>query len=324
MASRLKVLLLAPTARSFWEEEVLQLVAPRHDVIRFDSRKDPAPQLQGVEAVIDLGGGPKDKRALADQATSLKLWQLISTGFDTIDLEYWRKKRTPVANTPGASSAVALAECALMLMIMVSRRWPESQALLRKRVVGGPMGLDLENHRLGLVGFGASAIELARRAKSFSMKISAIDVRPVSLEEQQELGVDFVGGPAELEEVVSHSDFLSLHLHLNQETRHIINAGKLRLMKPTAFLINVARGALVDEAALYTALIEKRLAGAGLDVFGEEPVDPASPLLQLPNVVAAPHIAGQTKGTAKHRAAMVAENLERLARGLEPIYRIDQ
>ncbi len=301
MVPRLKMLLLAPTALSFWEEEVLQLVAPCHDVIRFDSRKDPAPQFQGVEAVVDLGGGPKNKRPLADLAASVKLWQLVSTGFDTFDLGYWREKRIPVANTPGASSAVALAECALMLMIMVSRRWPEAEALLRQRVVGRPMGLDLENRRLGLVGFGASAIELARRAKSFSMKISAIDIRPVSLEEQQELGVDFVGGPAELDQVLRQSDFLSLHLHLNRETRHLMNADKLRLMKPTAFLINVARGALVDEAALYTALIEKRLAGAGLDVFSEEPVDPESPLLRLPNVVAAPHIAGQTKGTAQHR-----------------------
>ena len=269
-------------------------------------------------------GGPRDKRPLADLAGSVKLWQLVSTGFDTFDVDYWRERKIPVANTPGGSSAVALAECALMLMIMVSRRWPESQALLRDRVVGRPKGLDLENRRLGLVGFGASAIELARRAKSFSMKISAIDVRSVSQEEQRELGVDFVGGPDELDQVIGHSDFLSLHLHLNRETRHIMDARRLRLMKPTAFLINVARGALVDQAALHAALIEKQLAGAGLDVFAEEPVDPDSPLLQLPNVVAAPHIAGQTQGTAERRAAMAAENLDRVARGLDPIYRIDR
>ena len=156
------------------------------------------------------------------------------------------------------------------------------------------------------------------------MKISAIDIRSVSPQEQEELGVDFVGGPDQLDQVIGHSDYLSLHLHLNRETRHTIDARRLRLMKPTAYLINVARGALVDQEALYEALIEKQLAGAGLDVFAEEPVDPDSPLLQLPNVVAAPHIAGQTQETAERRAAMAAENLDRVARGLDPIYRIDQ
>lgn len=323
MAPRLKVLLLASPPPNFWVEEALKLIAPRHQVVPFDPKQDPAPQLQGVDAVLDMGG-PKDKRPLADLAGSVKLWQLVSTGFDTFDVDYWRARRIPVANTPGGSSAVSLAECALMLMIMVSRRWPEAQALLRDRVVGRPKGLDLENRRLGLVGFGASAIELARRAKSFSMKISAIDIRSISQDEQRELGVDFVGGPAELDQVIGHSDYLSLHLHLNRETRHTIDARRLRLMKPTAFLINVARGALVDQEALYAALIEKQLAGAGLDVFAEEPVDPDSPLLQLPNLVAAPHIAGQTQETAERRAAMAAENLDRVARGLEPIYRIDQ
>ena len=324
MAPSIKVLLLATPPPDFWEKEALKLIGPRHQVVRFDPRQDPTPQLQGVDAVLDLGG-PKDKKPLADLlAGSVKLWQLVSTGFDNFDVDYWRERRIPVANTPGGSSAVSLAECALMLMIMVSRRWPEAQALLRDRVVGRPKGLDLENRRLGLVGFGASAIELARRARSFSMKISAIDIRSVSREEQEEFGVDFVGGPDQLDEMIAHSDYLSLHLHLNRETRHTIDSRRLRLMKPTAYLINVARGALVDQEALYAALIEKQLAGAGLDVFAEEPVDPDSPLLQLPNVVAAPHIAGQTQETAERRAAMAAENLDRVADGLDPIYRIDQ
>ena len=323
MAPRLKVLLFASPPPNFWVKEALKLIAHRHEVVSFDPKQDPAPQLKDVDAVLDMGG-PDDKRPLADLAGSVKLWQLVSTGFDDFDVGYWRERRIPVANTPGGSSAVSLAECALMLMIMVSRRWPEAQALLRDRVVGRPKGLDLENRRLGLVGFGASAIELARRARSFSMKISAIDIRSISREEQKELGVDFVGGPDQLDEMIAHSDYLSLHLHLNRETRHIIDGRRLRLMKPTAYLINVARGALVDQEALYAALIEKQLAGAGLDVFAEEPVDPDSPLVQLPNVVAAPHIAGQTQETAERRAAMAAENLDRVARGLDPIYRIDR
>ena len=323
MTRRLKVLLLPSDPPSFWEKEVIRVVNPHHDLTYFNYENSPDPQFQGVEVVIDLAGS-KRKREMADLAVSIQLWQLVATGFDTFELDYWREKQIPVANTPGPSSAVALAECALMFMMMLSRRWPETQSHLKQRIVGSPMGVDLVNRRLGLIGFGASAIELARRAKSFSMKISAIDVRSVSLEEQQQLGVDFVGGPGELDDVIRQSDFLSLHIHLNQETRYLMDKRRFSLMKPSAFLINVARGALVDESALYQALIEGKLAGAGLDVFAQEPIDPESSLLSLPNVVGAPHIAGQTERTAQHRAAMVAENLDRLAHGLEPLYRIDQ
>ena len=207
---------------------------------------------------------------------------------------------------------------------MLSRCWHETQIHLDKSIVGIPIGTELKNRRLGLIGFGASATALAKRAMNFSMKISAIDILQVSQEEQEELGGDFFGGPNELDKVLRPSDFISLHLHLNQDTHHLMNDTKFRLMKPTAFLINVARGALVDESALYTALTEKKLAGAGLDVFSKEPIDPKSPLLLLPNVIATPHTAGQTDGTLENRINMVVENLNQVACGLEPIYRIDQ
>src|SRR6202041_748955 len=126
------------------------------------------------------------------------------------------------------------------------------------------------------------------------MKVSAIDVRDISPKEQRDFGLEFVGKPSDLDQLVRECDYLSLHLHLNNETRHIIDAPRLKLMKPTAFLINVSRGALVDETALYAALAEKRIGGAGFDVFGNEPVDPASPLLKLANVVGTPHITGVT------------------------------
>ena len=132
-----------------------------------------------------------------------------------------------------------------------------------------------------------------------------------------------MGKPEDLDRVVSESDYLSLHLHLNQQTRHIIDDRRIRLMKPTAYLINVARGALVDEQALHAALMEGRLAGAGLDVFSDEPVDPNNALLKLPNVVATPHISGVTDGTSRRRAACAAQNVDRIAAGLEALYRID-
>jgi phosphoglycerate dehydrogenase-like enzyme len=211
----------------------------------------------------------------------------------------------------------------MMFMIMLAHRWCESQDNLRQGTLYAPLGSELVNKRLGLVGFGASARELARRAKAFAMRISAVDIRDISEEEQREFGLEFVGTPRDLDRVIQQSDYLSLHLHLNDETRHIIDARRLAMMKPTAHLINVARGALVDEQALYSALAEGRLAGAGLDVFSTEPIDPDHPLLKLPNVVATPHIAGATDGTSNRRAAFTAKNIDRIADGLEPLHRLD-
>ena len=132
-----------------------------------------------------------------------------------------------------------------------------------------------------------------------------------------------MGTPDDLDRVVAESDFLSLHLHLTQETRHVIDARRLALMKPTASIINVARGELVDEEAMHEALLAGRLGGAGLDVFATEPPDPTLPVYQLPNVVATPHISGATDGTSRRRAGAVAENVNRIAQGLPPLYRVD-
>ena len=161
------------------------------------------------------------------------------------------------------------------------------------------------------------------RALPFGMRILAIDIRDVGADEVREFGVEFAGKPADLDKVIAESDVVSLHLHLNDKTRHTIDALRLRLMKPTAFLINVARGALVDEAALEEALVEGRIGGAGLDAFGREPPDVTSPIFSLPNVIATPHTSGTTDGTSRRRAQASAENVDRIAAGLEPLYRVD-
>jgi len=126
-----------------------------------------------------------------------------------------------------------------------------------------------------------------------------------------------------MDKVIAESDYVSLHLHLNSETEHTMNARRIGLMKPNAYLINVARGALIDESALLAALRECRIAGAGLDVFSSEPLDANSPLLAMPNVIATPHIAGVTDGTSRRRAEFAAANIERVANGLEPLSRVD-
>jgi len=137
-----------------------------------------------------------------------------------------------------------------------------------------------------------------------------------------EIQPDLLGGPDDLDRVVADCDFLSTHLHLTANTRHIIDARRLGLMKPTACVINVARGGLIDEEALYQALLDNRLGGAGLDVFADEPPDPTNPVYQLPNVFVTPHTGGSTDGTSRKRASFADDNLDRYARGEEIAARV--
>ena len=150
----------------------------------------------------------------------------------------------------------------------------------------------------------------------------AIDVRSIGEDEILDYGLEYAAGPADLDRVVAECDILSLHLHLTEETCHIIDERRLSLMKPSAFLINVSRGRLVDEATLTEALVAGRIGGAGLDVFGQEPPDMSSPLFQLPSVIATPHISGVTDGTSRNRAAAAAANVDRVAEGVDPLYRV--
>jgi D-3-phosphoglycerate dehydrogenase len=210
-----------------------------------------------------------------------------------------------------------------MLLLMLARRYPVARERLLEGQMYDTMGSELEGLSLGLVGFGASAKALAVRARAFGMHISAIDIREVGPDEIAEHGVSWVGGPAELDDMLGSCDVVSLHLHLNDQTRHTIDERRLGLMRPGAFLINVARGELVDEAALERGLLSGRLGGAGLDVFGVEPPDVGRPIFGLPNVIALPHVAAATDGTSRKRAECVAENVDRVAHGLEPNYRVD-
>ena len=314
---------LDPSMFRPWGEDVVAAVGDRHNLKILDSSQPIAPQFEGVDAVIDQGGSAGTREMADAAAGQVRLWQILGTGIDHFDMDYWRSKNIPVANCPGVFSATALAECAMMFILMLARRYPVTQANLRAGQMYEPAGLELDGLKLGIVGFGASGMELARRARAFGMRIFAIDIRDVGEDETREFGVEFVGKPEDLDKVLAESDVVSLHLHLNDETRHTINARRLRLMKPSAFLINVARGALVDEAALETALTEGRIGGAGLDAFGKEPPDMSSPMFSLPNVIATPHISGATDGTSRKRARAAARNVDRIAAGLEPLYRVD-
>lgn len=228
----------------------------------------------------------------------------------------------PLTHTPGPFSSIALAEHSLFLMLFFAKNFFASQRSLHSKVLCQPLNDELSGKTLGLIGFGASGRELAKRAWTMGMRVMAIDKENYPMTVLKKFHLEFFGNPSRLDEVLGKADYLSLHVPLTSETRHMIDRRAFERMKPNAVLINVSRGEIVDEGALVEALLRKQIGGAGLDVFSEEPVDPSHPLLHMNNVVATPHVAGVTSGTSRRRAQVLAENVDRVAKGLPLLYEV--
>jgi phosphoglycerate dehydrogenase-like enzyme len=318
---RLKVLYLpnAVLGEKPWSEDAICECSRSHDLQVFDPDAPAEPQFEGVDVVVDMGGGGTPEQFRMARDAGVRFVQSQTTGLDHVPVALMKELGIKVAHCPGTLSAVALAESAMMFILMLAHRYAEAKTNFRERELYSPVGLELVGKTLSLIGFGASAVALARRAKSFDMRVMAIDIRKIDDDIIDEIGPEFLGTPDDLDRIISEADYLSPHLHLTPATRHTIDARRIGLMKPTAFLVNVARGALVDEETLYDALLNGRIAGAGLDVFSTEPFDPTIPVFDLPNVIATPHTAGVTDGTSRNRARFAAENLDRWAQDLEPL-----
>ena len=281
----------------------------------YDPDRPMAEQFEGVEVVIDPGGAVGTRAQIdAGLAAGVKLWQVTTNGTDHVDVAYFLEQGLALANSPGRLSAVPLAEHALMWILCFAKSFNKNRAAGWQR----ELVVELAGQKLGLIGFGASARELARRAWPLGLQIMAIDVVEFPQAELDEFHVEFLGGPEQLDHVLAQVDYLSLHVHLNATTRQMIDRRALGLMKPTAVLINVARGELIDEAALVEALQKGQLKGAGLDVFEEEPLPADHPLLQLDNVFLTPHSSGYTPQTPRRRMEAAVANVERIAKGQPP------
>lgn len=267
-----------------------------------------------VDGLVDEG--------LYRAAPKLKLIQLLSAGYDRADLAAARRARVPIANNGGAN-AVSVAEHALMLMLAVCRRLPlQHENVRRGRWRGNetPRVHELRGRTLGIVGLGTIGKKTARLARAFGMTVQYYDVARLSEDAEDALGVRF----RLLGEIFRGSDVVSLHVPLNPSTRGLVGARELALLKPTAVLVNTSRGPVVDEAALTAALGEGRIAGAGLDVFDQEPPDPDNPLFSLDNVVLTAHLAGPTVESAPARLRNAFDNVERVERGEAPLWVIPE
>ena len=268
----------------------------------------------GEADVLVSGTEPVTARVL-EAAAHLKVITKHGVGYENIDLDAARARDIPVAIAGGAI-ADAVADMALALLLALARQVPQGDASVKAGQWKRFVGPELRGKTLGVVGLGQIGKGVCRRAKGFGMNLVAADTY-----EDRTFAASWGVRYVPLDDLLAASDFVSLHAPVTPETRRLIDADKLALMKPTAYLINTARGELVDETALCEALKKGRIAGAATDVFTKEPPGD-SPLLLLDNFIAMPHSGGQTHEGLRRMGEITAENALRVLRGEEPLYRV--
>lgn len=274
-------------------------------------------KVKGIDGLLCLLADTIDKEVMEAAGPQLKIIANYAVGYNNIDVEEATKKGIMVTNTPGVLTETT-ADLAWALMMAIARRIVEGDKFVRAGKFRGwePMlllGTDLYGATLGIVGFGRIGQAVARRAIGFNMKVLYYSRSRVNEQIEKELNATYV----DLETLLKESDFVSLHLPLTKQTYHLIGQDQLKLMKKEAYLINTARGPIVDEKALVKALKENWIRGAALDVFENEPqIEPE--LLELENVVLAPHIGSASYNTRTKMSIMAAENIVKALSGEIP------
>jgi phosphoglycerate dehydrogenase-like enzyme len=278
--------------------------------IKYASSYDRREQLDlAAEADFIWVGSPSVDAEMIDKAPKLKIIHKCGIGVDKIDLEAARAKGVKVYITGGVN-AIPVAEMTLMLIMAVLRRFVYADVNLRKgkwlsAEIRG-VSQHLTGKTVGIVGMGNIGRNFAKLLKGFECKVYYYDVCRPSPAVESALGITY----SSLGELLKNSEVISLHIPLTPETENMINRETLAMMNKNAILVNTARGGLIDEKALVEALQKETIAGAGLDVFEMEPVDPRSPLLAMDNVVLSPHLAGSTINNLPVRAKHIARNLD--------------
>jgi len=268
-----------------------------------------------LEQVKDIDGllcllNEKVDAMIMDAAPRLKVISNCAVGYDNIDIAEATKRGIPVGNTPGVLSE-STADFAFALLMAAARRVVEADKYTRNglwQVPWEPMlllGQDIHHSTLGIVGLGRIGIEVARRAKGFQMHVLYHN-RARREDVERKLGVEYV---ATLSELLSRSDFVSLHVPLTKDTKGMIGPTEFSMMKPTSILVNTSRGQVVDQKALYNALKSGQIVAAAIDVTEVEPIPVDDPLLTLENIIIAPHMASASTATRAKIATMAAANL---------------
>jgi len=280
-----------------WEDE---LPPPRDELLR---------RVAGCDGVLTLLTDRVDDEFLDMAGPQLKVVSNYAVGFDNVDVAACARRRIPVGNTPGVLTETT-ADLAFALLMAAARRLPEGDRYVRDGNwrTWGPLlllGPDVHGATIGIVGFGRIGQAVARRAAGFGMTILYHDVHELPDDVTAPLGAAY----ATLDELLARSDFISLHVNLTDETRHLINVRTLAVMKPTAVLVNTSRGPVIDQIALADALRDGTIWAAALDVTDPEPIPMDDPLVGLDNCLIVPHIASASRATRGRMAAMAAANL---------------
>ena len=296
------------------------ILADAAEVIEYQPNRplDEASIRQAAEGCVGIVSQLMDPiRDTVLSTPGLKCVSNVAVGFDNIDIPAATAHKVMVTNTPGVLDD-ATADFAFTLLMAAARRIVEADSFTRSGRFRGwaidmMLGQDVFGATLGIVGVGRIGRGVAHRAKGFNMRVLYYDPQPLPREAEEQLGATRV----DLNRLIAESDFISVHVPLTQETLHLISTAQFNAMKRNAILVNTSRGPVVDEAALVEALNGRKLAGAGLDVYEREPaVHPG--LLQMPNVVLAPHIASATVRTRSEMSAMAARNMATAVRGGRP------
>ncbi len=271
--------------------------------------------LDGMEGAIVMLTDVVDREFISC-GDRLKVISTMSVGYEHIDVDYAREKGITVCNTPDVLTD-STADTAFSLLLATARRIVEGDRLIRngnwteKWNPRFMLGREVSGKTMGIYGLGRIGEAVARRALAFGMSVIYN-----SRNRKEHANYEYVG----FEELLSRSDFLVVTVSLNDKTRHSINERALSAMKPESIIVNVSRGPVVDEKSLYMALKEGKIAGAGLDVFEHEPIEPGNPLITLENVVLSPHLGSSTFETRDKMAELAATNLQEVLEGRVPKY----
>jgi len=303
------------------EDEIERILGPEFVIEEFDLGRPLARQVDGANVLL-VRSVPVTREVI-DSAPKLRLIQRPGVHLEAVDVEYASTRGIPGCNVAAAvkHGGREVAEHVMFLALALAKRYREALASLGARRIGAPSTHVLRGKVFGLVGLGRTGSSVVGMARGFGMRVWAVK-RTVTEGMREAMGLEWLKTYHHLPELLRESDFVSLHVPLNKETERLIGPSEVALMKPGAFLINVARGRVVDHAALLAALCEQRLAGAGLDVFWDEPIDPNDPLLALPNVIATPHVANMTLETIETIARVAADNIRRVQAGLTPLHQL--
>ena len=296
--------------------------------IEIHSGKIPIPKKKLASKIKDIDGlicFPYDTidREIIDSAKKLRVISTYSVGFDHIDTEYAKKKKILVGYTPEVLTN-ATADLAFSLMLDVMRRVSEGDRTIRKgnwkEIYGAYdyVGTDLQEKTLGIFGMGRIGSALAKRAKSFDMKIIYHNRKKVSKTKEKTLGAKYVT----FGNLLSQSDVISIHVPHSKQTEKLFDKKIFKKMKNSSFLINTARGKIINENHLVEALKSKMIAGAGLDVFESEPIGKNHAITKIENVVLAPHIGSSTKETRSKMAKITVDNLQLGIMGKKPKFSV--